>query len=82
MSDNPWLVEDLKAFWYLNCPECEFKTQKEEFFQGHAVENHPLCFVLFETLRKTPENCDHKENLPNETEITLEGLVNIFLIFL
>ena len=43
MSDNPWLVEDLKAFWFLNCPECEFKTQKEEFFQQmDNVEQHSL----------------------------------------
>ena len=47
MSNNPWLVESVLAFSYLKCPECEFDSKEVSSFQDHAVENHPLSFVLF-----------------------------------
>ena len=47
MGDNPWEVESVQSFAFLNCPECTFKTKEESFFQNHAIETHPLCFVLF-----------------------------------
>ena len=47
MSDNPWQVDTIGAFWFLKCPECTFDTKKENIFQEHAVENHPQSFVLF-----------------------------------
>ena len=63
MSDNPWVVDNLKDFWFMNCPECVYKTKTENSFQDHAFENHPLSFVLFETYAKTNpgsenNNCD------------------------
>ena len=63
MSDNPWVVDNLKDFWFMNCPECIYKTKTENSFQDHAFENHPLSFVLFETYAKTNpgsenNNCD------------------------
>ena len=45
--DNPWEVESVQSFAFLNCPECTFKTKEESFFENHAIETHPLCFVLF-----------------------------------
>ena len=47
MTFNPWQVEGIQAFSYLNCPECSFKTKEEPYFQHHAIQNHPLSFVLF-----------------------------------
>ena len=47
MTFNPWQVEGIQAFSYLNCPECTFKTKEEPYFQHHAIQNHPLSFVLF-----------------------------------
>ena len=46
-GNNPWLVESIEAFSFLKCPECKFDTKKENFFQVHATENHPLSFVFF-----------------------------------
>ena len=23
---NPWLVKSIQDFWFMNCPECEFKA--------------------------------------------------------
>ena len=45
--DNPWQVDSIQDFAFLNCPECSFKTKTEDFFQEHAVTSHPMCFVLF-----------------------------------
>ena len=47
MADNPWDVNSMEAFTFLKCPECSFDTKEEDFFQIHAVDNHPLSFVLF-----------------------------------
>ena len=47
MSNNPWQVDSIEAFYYLKCPECTFDTQEEFTFQDHAVSNHPLSFEFF-----------------------------------
>ena len=44
---NPWQVESIQAFSIFQCPECRFDSKEEEIFQDHAIENHPLSFVLF-----------------------------------
>jgi hypothetical protein len=44
---NPWMVDSIKDFWFLNCPECNFKSKEEISFQKHAIEEHPFCNVLF-----------------------------------
>ena len=46
-SFNPWKVNSVLDFWFLNCPECTFHTKEEDFFQTHAVINHPASSVLF-----------------------------------
>ena len=47
MTLNPWEVENVQAFSFLKCPECIFDAKEEDIFRHHAVENHPLSFVLF-----------------------------------
>ena len=47
-TENPWKVDNIKAFSFLNCPECSFKVKDENSFQNHAVKNHPLSSVLFD----------------------------------
>ena len=48
MQENPWLVGSIQSFIFLNCPECDFKTRKKDYFQNHARHKHPLSKVLFE----------------------------------
>jgi hypothetical protein len=48
MSINPWEVHCIKDFLFLNCPECSFKTKGKDFFQDHAVKNHPLSDAFYE----------------------------------
>ena len=41
MTDNPWNVDSVHAFYFLKCPECIFESQEEYTFRDHAIENHP-----------------------------------------
>ena len=56
--ENPWLVDSIQAFSFLNCPECSFKAKDKNFFQGHALQNHPLSFEFFCTSSKKPTEID------------------------
>ena len=47
MDKNPWQVENIEEFSYFNCPECVFRSKEENFFEAHAVENHPLSLTFF-----------------------------------
>ena len=78
--ENPWLVDSIQAFSFLNCPECSFKAKDKNFFQGHALQNHPLSFEFFCTSSKKPreivteiEKIDSLENKTKEIK-TLEEL--------
>ena len=51
-STNPWEVNSIQEFWFLKCPECNFDTKDEYFFQHHAIENHPQSFALFSKVIK------------------------------
>ena len=44
---NPWKVENIQEFAFLNCPECIFKSKEEHIFQQHALQNHPKSSVFF-----------------------------------
>ena len=48
MNINPWLVDSIKAFSFLNCPECTFRTKEENLFGYHAAKNHPLSTTFFD----------------------------------
>jgi len=65
MVTNPWDVESLQSFQFLKCPECTFDTKEENFFQMHAVDNHPLSFVFFGKTYKEVEPT--KKKVKSET---------------
>ena len=48
MDKNPWAVDSIKDFWFLNCPECDFKAKEDDSFLDHANEEHPLSWILLE----------------------------------
>ena len=78
--ENPWLVDSIQAFSFFNCPECQVKTKDKNFFQGHALQNHPLSFEFFCTSSKKPKDIvteiEKIESLENKTKEnkTLEQL--------
>ena len=47
INTNPWQVDNIWAFSCLKCPECEFYSKEEDYFQSHAMANHPGSAVLF-----------------------------------
>ena len=49
MDLNPWSVESIQDFMFINCPECVYKTKDEHSFEDHAIQNHPQAHVLFNT---------------------------------
>ena len=79
--ENPWLVNSIQAFSFLNCPECSFKAKDKNFFQGHALQNHPLSFEFFctrsEKPKKTVTEVEKTESLENKIkeDKTLEQLM-------
>jgi hypothetical protein len=46
-SFNPWDVDEITAFSYFCCPECEFRSNGAPNFKHHAMENHPQVFFPF-----------------------------------
>jgi hypothetical protein len=58
MAFNPWIVESIRAFYYLKCPECKFNTKEENSFEDHAIENHPMSYELFGKKSVTEEEFD------------------------
>ena len=79
--ENPWLVDSIQAFAFFNCPECQVKTKDENYFQDHALQNHPLSFEFFcKSSVKTKEivtEIEKIETLENMTkeDKTLEQLM-------
>ena len=48
MSDqNPWLVENIEAFSFYCCPECDFKSKDGDHFERHALESHNKSKIFF-----------------------------------
>ena len=76
MTENPWQVDSIQDFLCLKCPECIFDSKDDAVFEEHAIENHPLSFVIFGKACKEEEldatltieehlpdieNCDNNE---------------------
>ena len=78
MEDNPWQVDSVQAFSFLKCPECIFDTQEEDFFQVHAIENHPLSFVLFGKTLNEDDIDLHQEVKSENGFVTIEDLPENF----
>ena len=55
MDINPWQVDSIQEFSFLKCPECAFDSKQEDSFENHAIENHPLSFILF--VKSVKEEC-------------------------
>ena len=49
LDENPWKVKSIKDFSCLKCPECVFFTKEQNYFEDHAIANHPLSAILFES---------------------------------
>ena len=68
MSINPWVVDNIQAFYFLKCPECNFINKEESTFQDHAVENHPLSSAFYGESDKTIEKIGIFDDFSEENE--------------
>ena len=46
-DQNPWLVENIEAFSFYCCPECDFKSKDGDYFERHAMESHNESKIFF-----------------------------------
>ena len=37
---NPWIAENIEAFSFYCCPECDFKSKLSDNFETHALQSH------------------------------------------
>ena len=65
-NQNPWAVENIEAFSFYCCPECDFLSKDGNHFKRHAIESHKKSKVFF--IVSKPENTAHKDPLEVETE--------------
>ena len=67
LDKNPWKVESIQEFSCLKCPECFFFTKEQNYFEDHAIANHPLSAILFDETMSSYEIEDNfKEEVLDE----------------
>ena len=52
-AQNPWTVENIEAFSFYCCLECDFKSKKGDYFKKHAMESHNKSKVFLELTPKS-----------------------------
>ena len=65
---NPWEVENIEAFSFYCCPECDFKSKDSNHFKRHAMESHNKSKIFF-TMSKS-ENTINKDTLEYQMKKT------------
>ena len=75
LDKNPWKVESIQEFSCLKCPECVFFTKEQNYFEDHAIANHPLSAILFDEIMSSYEIEDNfkSPDPPKPAEIPLLG---------
>ena len=71
-KQNPWLVENIEAFNFYCCPECDFQSKDRDYFKRHAVESHKKSKVFF--LRSKSEDNTNHDSMEVENMIFEEGI--------
>ena len=64
-SKNPWLTQNIDDFFFLCCPECDYKSKFKEVFKDHAIENHPKSKDS-DIFKKTVPKPQHDAELKTE----------------
>ena len=66
VDQNPWAVENIKAFSFYCCPECDFKSKDGNYFKRHAMESHNKSKVFF--IMSNSENNLNEDHLKVKTD--------------
>ena len=69
---NPWAVENIEAFSFYCCPECDFKSKDGDHFERHALESHNRAKSFFIALsdKKSGNNTTNR----SETRLKEDSL--------
>ena len=70
-NPNPWVVENIEAFSFYCCPECDFQSKDKDHFKRHAMESHKKSKVFF--LKTKAENNTNNDPMEVETKLELES---------
>ena len=70
---NPWEVENIEAFSFYCCPECDFKSKARSYFKRHAMESHNKSKIFFKMSKS--ENTINKDTLEYKNEDDIENLI-------
>ena len=73
-GENPWEVNNVTAFSYFCCPECEFKTKAVPSFLSHANENHPRAKNFYLTQLEEEVSDTKVTSTPVESEKNVKNL--------
>ena len=73
-GENPWEVNNVTAFSYFCCPECEFKTKAVPSFLSHANENHPRAKNFYFTQLEEEVSDTKVTSTPVESEKNVKNL--------
>ena len=62
VDQNPWVVENIEAFSFYCCPECDFKSKQEVSFKRHALECHNKAksFFIMSNVQKSNKNAKNE----------------------
>ena len=71
-DQNPWIVENIEAFNFYCCPECDFQSKDRDYFKRHAMESHKKSKVFF--LMAKSENNTNFDSMEVEKIIFEEGI--------
>ena len=67
-KQNPWIVENIEAFNFYCCPECDFQSKNGDYFKRHAMESHKKSKVFF--LRSKSKIYKNSETTVKEESIS------------
>ena len=70
-DQNPWVVENIEAFNFYCCPECDFQSKDGDYFKRHAMESHKKSKVFFSMSK--PETNTNNDFMEVETESEYQG---------
>ena len=61
-DQNPWIVENIEAFSFYCCPECDFKSKQSDGFKRHALECHNKAksFFIMSNDQKSKKNAKNE----------------------
>ena len=76
-KQNPWLVENIEAFNFYCCPECDFQSKDGDYFKRHAMESHKKSKVFFMMFENSINNDSVEAETDSESQVeNKEGIVD------